>query len=162
LIPHTLECLDELGVGLTTPHVPLTRARVDVPRRRVEVGGARFGAVIRRDEFDASLIAAVRAAGVEVREHAKVRALARTADGWSVRTDAGAFAAPVVIGADGSGSFIRRTVFPEDRAPVARAVMADLPLAADGPWDGHARQRYDFDFRDVPGGLAGYAWAFPC
>jgi flavin-dependent dehydrogenase len=39
--------------------------------------------------------------------------------------------------------------------------MADIPLAA-GAWDGHARARYDFDFRAVPRGLAGYAWAFPC
>ncbi len=162
LIPHTLDCLEELGIGLATPHVPLTRARVDVPGRRVEVGGARFGAVIRRDEFDASLIAGARAAGVDVREHAKVRALARAGDGWMVTTDAGTFSAPIVIGADGSGSFVRRTVFPEDRAPVARAVMADVPLATAAGWDGHARQRYDFDFRDVPDGLAGYGWAFPC
>jgi flavin-dependent dehydrogenase len=44
---------------------------------------------------------------------------------------------------------------------VGRAVMADIPVAATS-WDGHARARYDFDFRAVPGGLAGYAWAFPC
>ena len=162
LIPHTIECLEELGIGVATPHVPLGRARVDVPKGRVEVGGVCFGAVIRRDELDASLIAAARAAGVDVREDAKVRGLTRAGGGWIATTDAGAFAAPMLIGADGSGSVVRRTLFPEDRSPVARAVMADVPLSADGAWDGHARTRYDFDFRDVAAGLAGYAWAFPC
>src|SRR5512147_2607853 len=66
LIPHTLACLDELGVGLVVPHVMVDRARVEVPGQRVEVDGARFCAVVRRDELDASLIAAVRAHGVEV------------------------------------------------------------------------------------------------
>src|SRR6185369_844364 len=56
LIPHTLACLDELGVGLPVPHVMVDRARVEVPGRRVEVEGRRFCAVVRRAEFDAALL----------------------------------------------------------------------------------------------------------
>ncbi len=165
LIPHALDCLDELGVGLSVPHVMVDRAAVDVPAKRVEVDGERFCAVVRRNELDASLIAAVRARGVEVREHEKVTALARVADGIEVRTERGVTLARVVVGADGSGSLVRRRLVDgdQDREEVARAIMADIPIGAGGArWDGHARARYDFDFRAVPRGLAGYAWAFPC
>jgi flavin-dependent dehydrogenase len=40
--------------------------------------------------------------------------------------------------------------------------MADVPVGDACRWDGHAAARYEFDFRAVPAGLAGYAWAFPC
>ena len=39
LIPHSLDCLDELGVGLTVPHVMVDRARVEVPAERVRSTG---------------------------------------------------------------------------------------------------------------------------
>ena len=165
LIPHTLDCLDELGVGLTVPHVMVDRARVEVPAGRVEVDGARFCVVVRRDEFDASLIAAVRARGVEVREDEKVLGCERAARGVLVTTSRGAYLARALVGADGSGSLVRRRLVDggAERAEVARAVMADIPVGPDAAaWDGHARARYDFDFRAVPRGLAGYAWAFPC
>lgn len=165
LIPHTLECLDELGVGLSVPHVMVDRAAVEVPAKRVEIDGERFCAVVRRNELDASLIAAVRARGVDVREDEKVESLVRVAGGVEVRTARGVYQARVVVGADGSGSLVRRRLVDDagTRDEVARAIMADIPVRADASrWDGHARARYDFDFRAVPRGLAGYAWAFPC
>jgi flavin-dependent dehydrogenase len=165
LIPHTLDCLDELGVGLQVPHVMVDRAAVDVPAKRVVVEGERFCAVVRRNELDASLIAAVRARGIEVREDEKVVSLARDGGGVTLQTAHGSYAARVVVGADGSGSLVRRRLVDGDgtREEVARAVMADIPIGTGASgWDGHARARYDFDFRAVPRGLAGYAWAFPC
>jgi flavin-dependent dehydrogenase len=164
LIPHTLDCLDELGIGLSVPHVMVDRARVDVPGRRVEVDGRRFCAVVRRDEFDAALLAAVRACGVEVHEKEKVQQLVRDREQILVTTEHASYAAPLVVGADGSGSLVRRSLFPHQPrgAAIGRGVMADVPLTDGCRWDGHARSRYDFDFRAVPAGLAGYAWAFPC
>jgi geranylgeranyl reductase family protein len=165
LIPHTLACLDELGVGLLVPHVMVDRARVEVPGRRVEVSGRGFAAVVRRAEFDAALLDAARARGVAVHEETRVRALTRTPDGVELTTDTGDWHADLVVGADGSGSLVRRAlVGAEERRAIGRAVMADVPVdgALGGAWDGHARARYDFDFRAVPSGLHGYAWAFPC
>jgi flavin-dependent dehydrogenase len=166
LIPHTLACLDELGVGLVVPHVMVDRARVEVPGQRIELEGARFCAVVRRAELDASLVAAVRAHGVEVREDEKIVALTRVADGIELETTRGRYAASILVGADGSGSLVRRRLVDAPvaaREEVARAVMADVPVGPQpGAWDGHARARYDFDFRAVSRGLAGYGWAFPC
>ncbi len=164
LIPHTLDCLDELGVGLSVPHVMVDRARVEVPAERVEVDGARFCAVVRRNELDASLIEAARARGVEVREEEKVTALTRVAGGVEVTTARDTWSAPIVVGADGSGSLVRRRLVARgaDQEEIARAVMADVPVGNGSGWDGHAHARYDFDFRAVPRGLSGYAWAFPC
>ena len=165
LIPHTLGCLDELGVGLVVPHVMVDRARVEVPSERVEVDGARFCAVVRRNELDASLIAAVKASGVEVREDEKVLELARTAGGVRLTTAHGEYTADVVVGADGSGSVVRRRLVDRGaaREEIARAIMADVPVRPGVvDWDGHRDARYEFDFRAVPRGLAGYAWAFPC
>jgi flavin-dependent dehydrogenase len=56
----------------------------------------------------------------------------------------------------------RALVGAEDRRTIGRALMADVPVAGGVRWDGHAAARYEFDFRAVPRGLAGYAWAFPC
>ncbi|MBI3768630.1 MAG: FAD-dependent monooxygenase [Deltaproteobacteria bacterium] len=172
LIPHALACLDELEVGLTVPHVVVDRARVEVPGRRVEVDGRRCCAIVRRAEFDASLVRAARARGVEVREEERVRTLERVGDGVVVTTDRGRYHASLVVGADGSGSLVRRVLVDGhghrnrdahgERRAIGRAVMADVPIGDAGSWDGHDRARYDFDFRAVPAGLAGYAWAFPC
>jgi flavin-dependent dehydrogenase len=140
------------------------RARVDVPGRRVEVEGGPFCAVVRRAELDAALLAAARARGVEVREQEKVRDVAREGGCVRVTTERERYTAPLVIGADGSGSLVRRRLFPSESRPgaIARAVMADVPIGGGCDWNGHGQARYDFDFRDVPAGLAGYAWAFPC
>ena len=164
LIPHTLECLDELGIGLPVPHVTVDRARVQVPGRTVEVEGRGFCAIVRRAELDAALLAAVRAHGVEVREEEKVLAIARDGACVKVTTERACYTTSLVVGADGSGSLVRRSLLPPDgrHAAIGRAVMADVPIAGGCRWDGHGQARYDFDFRAVPKGLQGYAWAFPC
>jgi flavin-dependent dehydrogenase len=162
LIPHTLDCLQELDVPLSVPHVQVDRAFVRVPPGRevfCEDGG--MCSVIRRDEFDCSLVQAARARGVELREGEKVLELIRETNGVRVITEKETYFARVVVGADGSGSKVRRQLVGEDTTPVGKAIMCDVPLSAT-TWPGFSQRRYDFNFLPVRQGLKGYLWEFPC
>jgi flavin-dependent dehydrogenase len=161
VIPAGRRWLEEHEVGLRVPHVTVHRASVGTPRTTVSHDDRELCYVVRRNEFDASLVDACRERGIAVRENEPVRELARDGDGIRIATDAGAYHARLVIGADGSGSLVRRRLVDDARARIARAVMADVPVAA-LRWDGFERQRYDFDFRCLDVGVRGYLWAFPC
>jgi flavin-dependent dehydrogenase len=161
VIPKALRLLDELGVPFDVPHVRVDAAAVAVPGRHVDVVGADLCRVVRRNEFDAALAWAARDRGVELREDEHVRHVARDGAGVRVETERTAYWAPVVVGADGAGSVVRRAVVGEGIGVVARAVMADVPVA-DTRWEGHGARRYDFDFTPCSAGLRGYRWSFPC
>jgi flavin-dependent dehydrogenase len=163
VIPKALRLLEELGVPLAVPHVRVDAARVAVPggRGRVTVRGEDLCRVVRRREFDAQLAWAARARGVDLREEERVTHLGREGAGVRVETSRGCYWAPVVVGADGSGSLVRRALVGDGDAEVARAVMSDVPVGGTR-WDGHGGRRYEFDFTSCPGGLRGYRWVFPC
>ena len=161
VIPKASEILAGLGVDLDVPQVRVDCARVSVPHTVVDVPGTGLARVVRRRELDARLAWAARDRGVELREEERVVHLARDGAGVRVETSRTTYWTPLVIGADGSGSVVRRALVPGDGGVVARAVMADVPVS-DTRWDGFARHRYDFDFRCTAGGLRGYRWLFPC
>ncbi len=161
VIPKALRTLEDLGVAFTVPHARVDAAAVAVPGASVTVAGRDLCRVVRRHEFDATLAWAARDRGVDLREGERVTHLARDGEGVRVETDRSVYWAPVVVGADGSGSAVRRALVPGPAGPVARAVMTDVPVAATA-WDGYAARRYDFDFTCCPGGLRGYRWTFPC
>jgi menaquinone-9 beta-reductase len=161
VIPKGVRLLRRLGLELDVPQVRVDRARVDTPHSRVAVDDDDLCRVVRRRELDAMLARAARDRGVELRENEHVRALAREADGIRVTTDTATYWARAVVGADGSGSQVRRALVPGDGGIVARALMTDVSVR-DTPWNGYDRKRYDFDFRSCATGLRGYRWAFPC
>jgi flavin-dependent dehydrogenase len=161
LIPHALQCLRDLGVELTVPHVVVDRAAVRTPSRELAYEGKELCRVVRRREFDASLAAAVRQRGVQLQENDKVVDVARDGGAIRVETEHRSYRAKIVIGADGSGSLVRRRLLGDTKAHTGRAVMCDIPVAA-LRWDGVTAQRYDFSFAPVAQGIRGYTWAFPC
>lgn len=162
LIPHTLHCLEELEIPFTVPCVRVDRAQVRVPpNRTVRCADGGMGCVVRRDAFDHALVQAARARGAEVREGEKVLELVREAGGIRVVTEKDTYRARVVVGADGSGSRVRRQLVGDDPSAMAKALMCDVPLERT-IWDGFQEQRYDFNFLPVSQGLRGYLWAFPC
>ena len=157
LIPQTLSLLRALGVGLDVPYVQVDEAVVEAggPSIRMPDRGCCF--VIRRLEFDAMLVAAARDRGVEVREGVALRSATSVDGGIRLETTAGLIDAKVVIGADGSGSRVRRDLVSQEQGWVARAAMADVPVAGSLP------QSFHFDFRSVlRDELDGYEWSFPC
>jgi len=163
LIPHTLDCLNELDLPLSVPHVQVDRAFVRVPPgREVFCTDAGMCSIVRRDEFDFSLVQAAREHGAELCEGEKVIELRREGEPYVlVVTEKETYRARVVVGADGSGSRVRRQLVKDDPMAVGKAIMCDVPIA-DTSWDGFSHQRYDFNFLPVGQGLKGYLWEFPC
>jgi flavin-dependent dehydrogenase len=161
LIPAVRRWLAEHDVAFSVPCVTVHRALVRTPGATVTHDERDLCDVVRRAEFDAALVLACRARGIAVQEDTDVVDLARDGDGVEVATARGTYHARLVIGADGSGSLVRRRLVDPAKANIARAVMADVPLR-DLCWPGFAARRYDFDFRIVRRGLRGYLWAFPC
>lgn len=161
LIPAGRKWMAEHDVPFDVPHVVVDRAAVHTPSRTVGHDDRQLCYVVRRNELDAALAAAVRSRGIAIREREAVVALER--DGLEIRvtTEKGTYRTPLVIGADGAGSHVRRTLVEAGRGRIARAVMADVPVEHTS-WDGFSRRRYDFDFRILRDGLHGYLWAFPC
>ena len=162
LIPHTLDCLNALEVPLTIPHVQVNRARVQaLPGREVVCEEGGMCSIIRRNEFDFLLVRTAAERGAEIRQGEKVIQLVREPDGIRLVTEKTTYRARIVVGADGSGSRVRRQLIGPTRQPVGKALMADVPVS-ETDWDGFIQQRYDFNFLPVQAGLRGYLWAFPC
>lgn len=158
LTGHADPVMAELGLALTVAHQPCTDAAV-------RFGGfervVRMGAsvdVIRREEFDASLVEQVRARGVEVREGVGVRAYEVDDDGVTVTTTGGgSLRCRVLVGADGAASVVRKQLLERAKATPHRLFMAELTA----PGVGWPVERMLYDFSLMDRGLRGYLWIFP-
>jgi len=117
--------------------------------------------VIRRDQFDAMLARAASDAGVEIVQRTRVLDVTQHADGVRVSTERGIFEAQILVGADGSGSRVRRAVFGARKETIGRALMTDVAVDPERTPE-FLERRYRFDFRCVSGGISGYSWSFPC
>jgi flavin-dependent dehydrogenase len=162
LIPKTIAALEELKIDLPVPSVVVTGGSARTEVGSVELPhGEPLCTIVRRDLFDFHLAQSAQRAGLRLIENCRVTDVARGQGMNLLRTDRGDFEAPVIIGADGSGSLVRRKVFSADRSSVGRAVMIDLPV--DPAVVPEFREKiYRFDFTCVPSGVSGYSWSFPC
>jgi geranylgeranyl reductase family protein len=161
LTGHCDEALAALDLRLTVPCVPSASARVRFGGFERTVTMGRPVNVIRRLEFDASLVEQVRARGVEVRVGVGVEDLAVDGDGVTVRLGAGEgraageeLRARFVIGADGAASVVRRHLLGNVKALPHRLFMQELPATL-------ADDAMVYDFTPMQAGLRGYLWVFP-
>lgn len=164
LTGHADEAFAALDLRLDVPHVPSRSARVRFGSfvRTVTLG--RPVNVIRREDFDASLIAQVRARGVEVVEDEGVDAIAVEPDHVVVTTSRGRrLTARVVIGADGAASIVRKHLTGNAKALPHRLFKAELtlPAAAAGPGVAVGDDAMLYDFTPMLRGVRGYLWVFP-
>lgn len=129
--------------------------------REVAFHGEPTVRVVRREEFDNRMVEAVRRTGVELREGVALRGVTVHSDRVELATDAGPLTARVVVGADGSGSRVRRALDWPARSSVAGTleVLAPVDPTADPE---HRELAMTLDFSAMCGtGLLGYTWAFP-
>jgi flavin-dependent dehydrogenase len=163
LIPKTMLALEELGIALDAPAVEVVRGEARTPVGSVDLsrGGDVLCTIVRRDRFDAMLARAAVRAGLEIVENERVVEVSQDARGARVRTERGLYEGRVIVGADGSGSRVRRAVFGESKTTSGRALMTDIAVNPETAVEFRER-RYRFDFRCVSGGISGYSWSFPC
>jgi flavin-dependent dehydrogenase len=141
--------------------------RVDVPNVRIDgisfrgasgeasAAPGAIGRVVRRVEFDHALARAAAARGVRIREGVRVDAVHDDGDGVVVKTSAGDLRARAVVGCDGVGSVVRRSMGIAAGRLRAHVVEVDTPPV---PGD-RDRALLHFDASDRR--LRGYSWDFP-
>src|SRR5499433_1323774 len=151
LTGHATEAMAAIGLALDVPAVPAPGARVRFGAFEREVRLPRPVNVVRREEFDASLVAAARAAGVDICEGEGVRGFDVDAGGVTVRTARRTFRAAALVGADGAASVVRRRLVRREPTPI-RLFRAEV--AAPPDWVGRDDMVYDFSLFSE--GLAGY------
>jgi flavin-dependent dehydrogenase len=159
LTGHAEEAMAALGLELVVPSIPSPRAEVRFCDWRREVALPRPVRIIRRDEFDASLVAQARDLGVEVRERAPLAGFRVDGDGVDIAVGEGAadhLRARVLVGADGVGSRVRKHLNRESDGVPIRLFRLEVP--AGGAWRSDAML---YDFSPMCDGLRGYLWVFP-
>lgn len=163
LIPRTVAALNEMEIPLQVPAVQVFRGIAST-----EAGTIRLGpfceplcTIVRRDQFDAMLARHAQDLGLKIIDETRVLDAEQFDSRVRLVTDRGLFDARVLVGADGSGSRVRRSVFGPAKHNVGRALVTEIPV------DEHRAEEflkhcYRFDFRCVAAGISGYAWSFPC
>jgi flavin-dependent dehydrogenase len=145
-----------LGVRVDVPSVPVDGISFRSSESEEIAAPGRIGRVVRRIEFDHALALAAASRGIDVRDGVRVREVHDDPDGGAiVRTDSGELRARVVVGCDGVGSVVRKSLGIGAGGLRAQVVEVDTePVAGD-------RDRALLHFDSSDRRLQGYAWDFP-
>lgn len=157
LTGHCDDAMAELELGLEVASWPAEGARVRFGAFTRDVRLQRPVKVVRREDFDANLVAQVRRRGAEVVEGEGVRDYRVAADAVHVHTGARELAARVLVGADGAASVVRKKLIGERPAVPHRLFKLELTLPATRAPEPHML----YDFSLMARGLRGYLWIFP-
>jgi flavin-dependent dehydrogenase len=158
LTGHAAEAMAALGLELTVPAIASARGEVRFWQWQRTVDLGRPVRVVRREEFDASLVAQARDLGVVVRERAPMAGFSVDGEGVDVGVANGErLRARVLVGADGVGSLVRKRLHEgEERQTPIR--LFRLEIFARGDFGGDTML---YDFSPMSDGLRGYLWIFP-
>lgn len=152
--------LARLGLSFEPQHVRVREVKLVYEDKSYSVLGNPAFRVTRRDQFDHWLVQVGEERSITVRQGEQVKDIAVRDDHVEVTTDNATFHAQVVVGADGSRSFVRQRLKWDDDSRVARLLEV---LTPEDPrrqvefQDGVAI----FDFTPMKDHLQGYYWDFP-
>ncbi len=151
-----LDLLRGLDALPDVPFAPIDGVSFRGRNGRLEAVVGAIGRVVRRIEFDHALARIARARGVKIEEDVKVESIEdATPAEATLRTSKGDLHASVVVGADGVGSVVRRSMGLSPGTLRAQVLELDTEvLPADGP-----RSLVHFDASDPR--IPGYSWDFP-
>lgn len=155
----TLAAIGATPADLGVDHVPIHSIRV---RRGADVGehtsSETFGAVVERAAFDAAFARRAADRGASLHEGHRLIEVLRGKGGSLLRFEGGREAhAKVVIGADGTGSAVRRLSGFVENGRRARLVVVETEEV---PADDLARGVLEFDLSCLDRGIEGYVWHF--
>lgn len=153
--------LARLGLTLDVPFFEIKEARLYYKNQTISFYGDPVFRIVRRDEFDHWLVQTAEKQGITVRQGEPVKSITYHDDYVEVVTSQTTFQAQIVVGADGSKSFVRRSLKLDEDSRVARLIEVLTPENA----------QQQFEFRDAvavfdftamtEGDLQGYYWDFP-
>ncbi len=157
LTGHAEDAMRELEIPLEVESWSSPGATVRFGRfeRRIQLG--RRVRIIRREDFDHSLVEIARRRGIEVVEGEAITDYAVEADCIRVRTSKREVTARLLVGADGAASIVRKKLTEGRRARPHRLFKLEMPLPAGR--DVVPDMLYDFTL--MSRGLRGYLWIFP-
>jgi flavin-dependent dehydrogenase len=163
LTGHAHAALRALGLAVRVPRVACATGRLIYGASRADVRLGQPVDIVRREDFDADLVAQARERGIAIVEGEGLESfhVDHSAGVVHIATSAGRrLRARVLVGADGVGSRVRRELIGDRSGSAARRAPLRLfkaELAA--PHDLGPCMIYDFSPMDE--GLRGYVWLFP-
>lgn len=155
---HALETIDATPAHLGVPNVPVTAVRV---RHRKDVCEHRedepLGVVVERAVFDAALAHEAAARGATLFEEHRLIALGGNQMIFEHNGVRREVTAQAIVGADGTGSAVRRLCGFDESGPRARLVVVETES---GHHDDLERGVLEFDLTCIDHGIDGYVWHF--
>ncbi len=150
-----------LGLELEVEHFDVNEVKVTYRDKGFTFYGKPVFTIVRRDEFDAWLVKTAVKQGITVRQGEAVKNVISHDEYVEVVTDKATFHAKTVVAADGSNSFVRRTLKWDGDSHVARLIEVLTPENADStPAFRDRIALFEFD-RLTTHELQGYNWDFP-
>ena len=114
-----------------------------------------IGRVVRRIEFDHTLVKIARLRGVQIEEGTSVLGINTRSDCVALTTSRGAIEANAIVGADGVGSVVRKAM------GLSRGDLRAQVLEIDTEILPHEKDLSMIDFDAADRALTGYYWDFP-
>jgi flavin-dependent dehydrogenase len=160
LSPDADSALQQLGVKLNVPAIPVHKARMVLPTGCLTFHQENLFRVIRRDQFDYSLFQSARNRGVVVQDGEVVEQVVRKPETVILQTPKGEYRCKTLIAADGANSTLRGKLGLSKVGRVMVAMELHAPVA-DVLIPHFDNNMAVLDLSLLTRGVPGYCWVFP-